>query len=60
MDELIVDVRTREEFAKEHVKGAINIPLHDLDFYIDFLKDKKIRMLWKQMMWKNTRRKKEE
>ncbi len=44
MDELIVDVRTREEFAKEHIKGAINIPLHDLNFYIDFLKGKKAKI----------------
>jgi len=44
MDELIVDVRTREEFAKEHIKGAINIPLYDLDFYIDFLKNKKAKI----------------
>lgn len=42
MEKLIVDVRTREEFVKEHVKGAINISLHDLHFYFDFLKDKDI------------------
>jgi len=42
MEEIIVDVRTREEFVKEHVKGAINIPLHDMEFYIDFLKDKNV------------------
>ena len=42
IEEIIVDVRTREEFVKEHVKGAINIPLHDMEFYIDFLKDKKV------------------
>lgn len=42
MEKLIVDVRTREEFVKEHIKGAINLPLHDLRFYIDFLKDKDI------------------
>lgn len=39
---LIVDVRTREEYVKNHVKGAINIPLYDLEFYIDFLKDKEV------------------
>ena len=39
---LIIDVRTREEFLKEHIKGAINIPLYDLDFYGDFLKDKEL------------------
>lgn len=43
MEKLIVDVRTREEFVKEHIKGAINLPLHDLHFYIDFLKNKEIK-----------------
>ncbi len=43
-EKLIVDVRTREEFVKEHVKGAINIPLHDIDFYIDFLADKQVML----------------
>lgn len=42
MENLIVDVRTREEYVKEHIKGAINIPLHDIAFYIDFLKNKRI------------------
>lgn len=41
-DELIIDVRTREEFFKEHIKGAFNIPLYDLDYYMNFLKDKDI------------------
>jgi len=41
---MIIDVRTREEFVKEHVKGAINIPWQDLDFYIDFLKGKEIML----------------
>lgn len=41
-NELIVDVRTREEYYKEHIKSAINICLHDLAFCIDFLKDKKV------------------
>jgi len=35
---LIVDVRTREEYVKSHIKGAINIPLYDLEFYLDFLR----------------------
>ena len=39
---LIVDVRTREEYVKNHVKGAIYIPLYDLEFYIDFLRGKEI------------------
>ncbi|MCK5309020.1 MAG: hypothetical protein KAJ33_07135 [Thermoplasmata archaeon] len=39
---LIIDVRTREEFVKEHIKGALNIPHYDLQFHEDFLKDKDI------------------
>lgn len=39
---LIVDVRSREEFYRSHIKGSINIPLYDLEFYIDFLKRKDI------------------
>ena len=39
---MIVDVRSREEFRKSHVKGSLNIPLFDLEYYIDFLKDKDI------------------
>jgi len=39
---LIVDVRSREEYFKSHVKGALNIPLFDLDYYIDFLKGKDV------------------
>jgi rhodanese-related sulfurtransferase len=42
--ETIIDVRTREEYVKEHIKGAINIPLYDLNFYTDFLKGKKIKL----------------
>lgn len=42
-EELIVDVRTREEFLKEHVKGAINIPLYDVSFYTGILRGRKIR-----------------
>lgn len=39
---IIVDVRTREEFVKEHIKGALNIPHYDLQFHADFLNDKEI------------------
>lgn len=42
MESIIIDVRTREEFVKEHIKGAINIPFYDLEFYRDFLQDKKL------------------
>jgi len=39
---LIIDVRTREEFVKNHIKGALNMPHYDLQFHVDFLKDKEI------------------
>jgi len=39
---LIVDVRSREEYYKNHVKGSINIPLFDLEYYVDLLKDKEV------------------
>jgi rhodanese-related sulfurtransferase/heme-degrading monooxygenase HmoA len=39
---LIVDVRSREEYYKNHIKGSLNIPVSDLEYYIDFLKDKTI------------------
>ena len=39
---LIIDVRTREEYVQDHIEGALNIPVPDLDFYLDFLKDKTI------------------
>lgn len=41
-EEIILDVRTREEFAKDHIKGALNIALHDLEFHHGFLKNKKV------------------
>ncbi len=39
MKELIIDVRSHEEFLKNHVKGAINIPVHDMEIYEGFLKN---------------------
>ena len=35
----IIDVRTPEEFAGQHVQGAINIPLDQLSIRIDEIKD---------------------
>ncbi|MHA2407453.1 MAG: rhodanese-like domain-containing protein [Candidatus Ranarchaeia archaeon] len=35
---MIIDVRSREEYVKGHIKGAINLPLPDLDNYLDFLR----------------------
>ena len=43
--QLIIDVRTREEFVKEHIKGALNIPHYDLQFHEDFLKGKDITLV---------------
>ena len=41
---LIIDVRTREEYVRDHVKGALNIPLFDLEYYLDFLRGKEISL----------------
>jgi len=35
----IIDVRTPEEFAGQHVPGAINIPLDQLSIRMDEIKD---------------------
>jgi rhodanese-related sulfurtransferase len=34
---LVIDVRSREEFVKEHADGAVNIPLYDLPHYVHVL-----------------------
>lgn len=39
---LIIDVKTREEFYMNHIKGALNIPVWDLEFYLDFLRGKDV------------------
>jgi rhodanese-related sulfurtransferase/quinol monooxygenase YgiN len=41
-EKLIIDVRTREEFVQDHIEGALNIPVHDLEFFLDFLQNKQI------------------
>jgi len=43
-ENLIVDVRTREEFSRGAYPGAVNIPLDELEFRADKLgsKDRKI------------------
>ena len=41
-EKLIIDVRTREEYYQNHIKDALNIPLHDLHFYHSFLQNKQI------------------
>ncbi len=35
---LILDVRTREEFSDGHIKGALNIPVDELERRLDELK----------------------
>ncbi len=42
--EIILDVKTREEYYMNHIKGSLNIPVWDLEFYLDFLKDKKVKV----------------
>jgi len=42
--ELIIDVKTREEYYLNHIEGALNIPVWDLKFYLEFLKDKDIKV----------------
>lgn len=42
MMNLIVDVRSREEYYSNHIKGSLNIPLHDLEYYVGFLKNKDV------------------
>ena len=41
-EELLIDVRTREEFVMGHVMGAISIPHYDLDLWKGFLSTKAI------------------
>lgn len=42
--ELMIDVKTREEYYMNHIEGALNIPVWDLEFYLDFLEDKKVKV----------------
>lgn len=42
--DLILDVKTREEYYMNHIKGALNIPVWDLGFYLDFLEDKEVKV----------------
>ena len=43
-EEIIIDVRTREEYYREHIENSLNIPLHDLKFSYNFLKNKKVHV----------------
>jgi len=42
--DIILDVKTREEYYKNHIEGALNIPVWDLKFYLDFLEDKSVKV----------------
>ena len=39
---VFVDVRVKEQYAENTVKGAVNIPLAELEQNLDFFKDKKV------------------
>ena len=39
--EMVVDVRTAEEFQNGSVEGAVNIPLHEIQKRLNEFKDKK-------------------
>jgi rhodanese-related sulfurtransferase len=41
---LIVDVRSREEYYKNHIKGSLNIPVFDLKYYVDFLRGQDVHL----------------
>ena len=42
--DLIIDVKTREEYYMNHIKGSLNIPVWDLKFHLGFLKDKEVKI----------------
>jgi rhodanese-related sulfurtransferase len=39
---MIVDVRSTEEYIKNHIKGALNMPLFVLENFVDFLEGKEV------------------
>ena len=39
---VIVDVRTRPEYAEEHIPGSIHLPLHKISKYQEALSDKEV------------------
>ena len=41
---LVLDVRSREEFVREHAEGALNIPLYDLPFHGRLLEGRELRV----------------
>jgi rhodanese-related sulfurtransferase len=43
-DAIVIDVRSREEFVKEHASGALNIPLYDLVHYVHVLEGRRLKV----------------
>ena len=40
----MIDVQTREEYYMNHIEGALNIPVWDLEFYLEFLRNKDVQV----------------
>lgn len=46
---VIIDVKTKEEYLKKHITGALNIPVKEIINVLDIIKDKnKIIILYCQ------------
>ncbi|MFH0815746.1 MAG: sulfur oxygenase reductase family protein [Methanobacteriota archaeon] len=43
-DSLLIDVRSREEYVKEHADGSLNIPLYDLVHYVHVLEGRTLKL----------------
>jgi len=37
---ILLDVRSKQEYDEGHLKGAINIPVYELEYRVEELKDK--------------------
>ena len=42
-DAVLLDVRTREEYASGHIEGSRNLPLDEIDMVDSVIKDKTLR-----------------
>ena len=40
--EFVVDVRTRPEYAEEHIPGSVHVPLHKVKQFRELLRDKQV------------------
>ena len=47
-DAVIIDIRTKEEYGREHWSGAINIPLNDIELYENLLDKQRYNILYCQ------------